>query len=56
MCFHPKSNVTVPLMTAAEMEAVVERWVEQAREAIQSKINWAFGLEFWFEKGLEIPF
>lgn len=32
MCFHPKSNVTVPLMTAAEMEAVVERWVEQARE------------------------
>ena len=32
MCFHPKSNVTVPLMSAAEMEAVVERWVEQARE------------------------
>ena len=32
MCFHPKSNVTVPLMTAAEMEAVVERWAEQARE------------------------
>ena len=53
MCFHPKSNVTVPLMTAAEMEAVVERWVEQAREAIQSKINWAC---VWLEKGLEIPF
>ena len=32
MCFHPKSNVTVPLMTEAEMEAVVERWAEQARE------------------------
>ena len=32
MCFHPKSNVTVPLMSAAEMEAVVERWAEQARE------------------------
>jgi UDPglucose--hexose-1-phosphate uridylyltransferase len=32
MCFHPKSNITVPLMTREEMVAVVEKWIEQSRE------------------------
>ena len=39
MCFHPKSNVTVPLMTAVEMEAVVDRWAEQARE-LGERFRW----------------
>ncbi len=32
MCFHPKSNVTVPLMTSDEMVSVVDEWVRQCRE------------------------
>ncbi|OXA60929.1 Galactose-1-phosphate uridylyltransferase [Folsomia candida] len=29
MCFHPKSNVTLPVMTDLEVLAVVDRWVEE---------------------------
>ncbi len=32
MCFHPKSNVTVPRMTLGELEEVVGEWIRQAEE------------------------
>jgi len=31
MCFHPASNVTIPLMTIPEIEAVIEKWVEEVK-------------------------
>ncbi|CAH0688105.1 unnamed protein product [Chilo suppressalis] len=32
MCFHPDSTMTIPLMTIAEIEAVIEEWVNQLKE------------------------
>ncbi|XP_063233855.1 probable galactose-1-phosphate uridylyltransferase isoform X2 [Bacillus rossius redtenbacheri] len=32
MCFHPKSNLTLPLMSQSEIRAVVDAWVEQFSE------------------------
>ncbi|XKL66681.1 hypothetical protein PGB90_010101 [Kerria lacca] len=29
MCFHPKSNITVPLMTISELKDVIDTWIEQ---------------------------
>ncbi|XP_067013496.1 galactose-1-phosphate uridylyltransferase isoform X2 [Anabrus simplex] len=29
MCFHPKSNVTLPVMTIPEIRAVIDKWVEE---------------------------
>ncbi|CAG0903378.1 unnamed protein product [Cyprideis torosa] len=39
VCFHPKSNVTIPLMSQVEVEAVVDTWVEQFRE-LSEKYLW----------------
>lgn len=39
MCFHPKSNITIPLMTASEIRIVIDRWVEQQLELGQ-KFEW----------------
>ena len=32
MCFHPKSNVTIPLMTQEEVLRVVREWIRETRE------------------------
>ena len=29
MCFSPKSNVTLPLMSVPEIQAVINTWVEE---------------------------
>nr|CAD7426496.1 unnamed protein product [Timema monikensis] len=29
ICFHPKSNITLPLMTIDEIRAIIDRWVEE---------------------------
>lgn len=39
MCFHPKSNVTIPLMTEEEIITVIMRWVEQINE-LGEKYAW----------------
>lgn len=39
MCFHPKSNITIPLMTKAEIRSVIDRWVEQ-QEELGQKFEW----------------
>ena len=35
MCFHPKSNVTLPRMTLADIGRVVDAWVDQFQELSQ---------------------
>lgn len=32
MCFHPKSNKTLPVMSAKEIEAVIDRWIEEYKD------------------------
>ncbi len=32
MCFSPKSNVTLPLMSVAEIQAVIDTWVQEMRD------------------------
>ncbi|PSN42530.1 putative galactose-1-phosphate uridylyltransferase [Blattella germanica] len=39
MCFHPKSNITLPLMTVADIRAVIDKWVEQL-EDLGKKYLW----------------
>jgi len=39
MCFSPKSNVTIPLMSLDEIKAVVDTWTEETLE-IGSKFKW----------------
>jgi len=39
MCFHPKSNVTLPVMTLEEIRAVIERWIEELK-VLGQKYNW----------------
>eukprot|EP00095_Tigriopus_kingsejongensis_P005291 snap_masked-scaffold758_size101577-processed-gene-0.13 protein:Tk05291 transcript:snap_masked-scaffold758_size101577-processed-gene-0.13-mRNA-1 annotation:"hypothetical protein LOTGIDRAFT_186016" len=39
MCFHPKSNVTLPIMTEAEVTKVVDEWARQA-ETLGRKYTW----------------
>lgn len=29
MCFHPKSNITLPLMSIKEIRAVIDKYVQQ---------------------------
>ncbi|CAH0382460.1 unnamed protein product [Bemisia tabaci] len=29
MCFHPKSNVTIPVMTISEICTVIDKWIEE---------------------------
>ncbi|XP_039278706.1 probable galactose-1-phosphate uridylyltransferase isoform X2 [Nilaparvata lugens] len=30
MCFHPKSNVTIPVMTLEEIVAIINKWIEES--------------------------
>lgn len=39
MCFHPKSNVTLPVMTLDEIGAVIDRWIEEYN-SLGQKYNW----------------
>ena len=39
MCFHPHSDVTLPLMTQSEVRAVVDRW-SQLSEDLGKKFTW----------------
>lgn len=39
MCFHPHTNVTLPLMTEKEIRAVVDEWAVQCVE-LGAKFNW----------------
>ncbi|KAK4320018.1 hypothetical protein Pmani_009087 [Petrolisthes manimaculis] len=32
MCFHPHTDVTLPLMTQAEVRAVIDRWIEELED------------------------
>merc|ERR1711970_1153360 len=32
MCFHPKSNLTIPLMTNEDLVKVIEKWAEETKE------------------------
>lgn len=39
MCFHPKSNVTIPVLSIKEIEAVIERWIEE-QKTLGEKYDW----------------
>ena len=39
MCFHPKSNVTIPLMSQSEVLAVINEWVNEY-ETLGQKYAW----------------
>ncbi|XP_073819006.1 galactose-1-phosphate uridylyltransferase [Musca autumnalis] len=39
MCFHPKSNLTLPLMTPAEIGVVINEWINQFNE-LSAKYTW----------------
>ncbi|EDQ91754.1 uncharacterized protein MONBRDRAFT_14373, partial [Monosiga brevicollis MX1] len=39
MCFHPDSNVTLPLMTVAEIRKVIDTWAEQMID-LGSRFKW----------------
>nr|CAD7260413.1 unnamed protein product [Timema shepardi] len=39
ICFHPKSNITLPLMTIDEIRAVIDRWVEETN-SLGTKYLW----------------
>ncbi|XP_021929002.1 probable galactose-1-phosphate uridylyltransferase [Zootermopsis nevadensis] len=32
MCFHPKSNITLPLMTVSEIRDIIDKWIEELTE------------------------
>lgn len=39
MCFHPKSNKTLPVMSAEEIRAVISRWIEEYND-LSKKYLW----------------
>ncbi|XP_014678191.1 PREDICTED: galactose-1-phosphate uridylyltransferase-like isoform X2 [Priapulus caudatus] len=39
MCFHPHSDITLPLMSQTEIRAVIDRWAEQVEE-LGAKYTW----------------
>lgn len=39
MCFHPKSNKTLPVMTPGEIETVIRRWMEEFTD-LAKKYTW----------------
>ena len=39
MCFHPHSDVTLPVMTSAEVIAVIDRWAEINKD-LGAKYAW----------------
>jgi UDPglucose--hexose-1-phosphate uridylyltransferase len=32
MCFSPKTNVTLPLMSVPEIQAVIDTWIQEMRD------------------------
>ena len=36
MCFHPKSNITIPLMAVNDVVKVIEEWINQLNELGQT--------------------
>ena len=32
MCFHPKSNLTIPLMTKDEIVNIIQEWIKEFNE------------------------
>ena len=34
MCFHPQSNLTLPLMDVASIRGVIDMWVQQTNELL----------------------
>ncbi|KAK2702982.1 galactose-1-phosphate uridylyltransferase-like isoform X2 [Artemia franciscana] len=32
LCFHPKSNITIPLMTVQEIKRIIDKWCEELQE------------------------
>ncbi|XP_042872845.1 galactose-1-phosphate uridylyltransferase-like [Penaeus japonicus] len=39
MCFHPKSNLTLPLMTCQEIKTVIDEWIKQLLD-LGKKYTW----------------
>jgi len=39
MCFHPYSNLSLPLMTLTEIQAVISEWIKQFDE-LKKKYKW----------------
>lgn len=39
MCFHPKSNKTLPVMTPKEIRTVIDAWIEQFKD-LMIKYTW----------------
>eukprot|EP00112_Aurelia_sp_Birch-Aquarium-sp1_P007514 Seg1819.6 transcript_id=Seg1819.6/GoldUCD/mRNA.D3Y31 product="Galactose-1-phosphate uridylyltransferase" protein_id=Seg1819.6/GoldUCD/D3Y31 len=39
MCFHPHSDVSLPLMTHSEIDAVIDEWMKQQKE-LGEKYSW----------------
>lgn len=39
MCFHPRTDMTLPLMSINEIEAVISTWISEYKE-LSSKYNW----------------
>ena len=39
LCFHPRSDITLPRMTLAEIRVVVDKWVEIMRD-LGKKYTW----------------
>ncbi|ROT82900.1 Galactose-1-phosphate uridylyltransferase [Penaeus vannamei] len=39
MCFHPKSNLTLPLMTCQEIKTVIDEWIKQMLD-LGKKYTW----------------
>ena len=39
MCFHPKSNVSLPLMTVPEIVTVIDAWIDEYR-TLSAKYSW----------------
>lgn len=39
MCFHPKSNITLPLMSIEEILEVIEAWIKELLD-LGAKFKW----------------
>lgn len=46
MCFHPWSDLTLPLMSLAEIRAVIDKWAELAAE-LGASYSWVQVWDWW---------
>lgn len=53
MCFHPWSDLTLPLMSLAEIRAVIDKWTEVAVElgASYAWVQVSICIDFSRERG-----